>query len=84
MKNKSKVLIKSLERLKKSNWKRNYNLLETLWIKENENINILNYIYYKHFSNSFRDFLIDRVSNFENLDELTKKELDELKVPKHL
>ena len=37
---------------------------ERMWIEKNENIHILNYWFYRYFTNSYRDFLLYNF-NFE-------------------
>ena len=51
------MIIKSIKLLK--------NKTERIWIEENKHINILNYIYYRYLTNSYRDFLLHNF-NFDD------------------
>lgn len=48
------------EQIKETNWlieKNNLSRLETLWVISEKKINLLNYLYYRYFTDSFERFL---------------------------
>jgi len=58
MKNKTQKIINSLEGVTKSQIRLLKAKTERMWIEENKHIHLLNYWFYRYFTNSYRDFLL--------------------------
>ena len=73
-KNKERI-IKSIKKVQKSEKRLKIKKLETLWIQQDSKIHLLNYLYYRYFTNEFELFVINFMS-IKTINEFEKEVLN--------